>query len=144
MRRFDTRHSTRAGLITVGLLLLLGWFMIPGKALAFDLSGAWASERDLCGQVFSKKGDTVEFAELSDLYGSGFIVNGNRIRGKAAQCTITSQKQDGDNLELSAACASSIMNQNVKFNLKIIDDNNINRSFPEISGMTLKYSRCPS
>ena len=117
--------------------------MLPDKAVAFDLSGAWASERDLCGQVFSKKGSTLEFAELSDLYGSGFIVNGNRIRGKAAQCTITSQKQDGDNLELSAACASSIMNQNVKFNLKIIDDNNINRSFPEISGMTLKYSRCP-
>jgi hypothetical protein len=144
MQRFNARHSMRGGLIAVGLLLLPGSLILPGEALAFDLSGAWASERDLCGQVFSKKGDAIEFAELSDLYGSGFIVDGNRIRGKAAQCTITSQRQDGDNLELSAACASSIMNQSVKFNLKIIDDNNVNRSFPEISGMTLKYSRCPS
>jgi hypothetical protein len=136
------RNPARGGLAAV--VLLLGGPVLPGEAVAFDLSGAWASHRDLCGQVFTKKGSTIEFAELSDLYGSGFIVNGNRIRGKAAQCTITSQKQDGNNLELSAACASSIMTQSVKFNLKIIDDNMIDRSFPEVPGMSLKYSRCPT
>jgi len=136
------RNPARGGLVAV--VLLLGGLVLPGEAVAFDLSGAWASHRDLCGQVFTKKGSTIEFAELSDLYGSGFIVNGNRIRGKAAQCTITSQKQDGNNLELSAACASSIMTQSVKFNLKIIDDNMIDRSFPEVPGMSLRYSRCPT
>ena len=141
MRRFDARNPAKGRLIAGGLLLF--GLMLPGEAVAFDLSGAWVSEPDLCGQVFTKKGNAIEFAELSDLYGSGFIANGNRIRGKAAQCTIKSQKQDGDNLEISAACATSIMNQSVKFNLKIIDDNTINRFFPEISGMSLKYSRCP-
>ena len=142
MKRSDMRNPARGGLAAV--VLLLGGLVRPGEAVAFELSGAWASHRDLCGQVFTKKGSTIEFAELSDLYGSGFIVNGNRIRGKAAQCTITSQKQDGNNLELSAACASSIMTQSVKFNLKIIDDNVIDRSFPEVPGMSLKYSRCPT
>ena len=142
MKRFDMRNPARGGLAAV--VLLLAGLVLPGEAVAFDLSGAWASHRDLCGQVFTKKGSTIEFAELSDLYGSGFIVNGNRIRGKAAQCTITSQKQDGNNLELSAACASSIMTQSVKFNLKIIDDNMIDRSFPEVPGMSLTYSRCPT
>ena len=142
MKRFDMRNAARGGLAAV--VLLLAGLVLPGEAVAFDLSGAWASHRDLCGQVFTKKGSTIEFAELSDLYGSGFIVNGNRIRGKAAQCTITSQKQDGNNLELSAACASSIMTQSVKFNLKIIDDNMIDRSFPEVPGMSLTYSRCPT
>ena len=142
MKRSDMRNPARGGLVAV--VLLLGGLVLPGEAVAFDLSGAWASHRDLCGQVFTKKGSTIEFAELSDLYGSGFIVNGNRIRGKAAQCTITSQKQDGNNLELSAACASSIMTQSVKFNLKIIDDNMIDRSFPEVPGMSLQYSRCPT
>jgi hypothetical protein len=92
--------------------------------------------------VFTKKGNGVVFAELSDLFGSGFIIEGSRIRGKAARCTITSRKQDGDNLELGAACASTIMNQNVRFNLKVIDDNNLDRLFPDIPGMTLKYTRC--
>ena len=79
---------------------------------------------------------------MSDLFGSGFVVDGSRIRGRTARCTIKSKKQDGDALELSTACATSIMTSNVRFNLKIIDDNNVSRSFPEIPGMTLKYSRC--
>jgi hypothetical protein len=80
------------------------------------------------------------FAEMSDLFGSGFIVDGSRIRGTSAQCTIESGKQEGDGLELDAACATSIMNQKVHFSL--IDDNNVSRSFPEIPGMSLKYWRC--
>jgi hypothetical protein len=48
----------------------------------------------------------------------------------------------GDTLELSAACASSVMTSSVRFNLRVIEDNNLDRLFPEIAGMTLKYSRC--
>jgi len=114
----------------------------PVEAGAFELTGAWASQADLCKLVFTKKGNQVVFAELSDLFGSGFIVDGSRIRGRSAQCAIKSKKQEGDGLELSAACATSIMNQSVHFSLKVIDDNTVSRSFPEIPGMTLKYSRC--
>ena len=109
---------------------------------AIELSGAWSTEADLCSRVFSKNGNGLVFAELSDLYGSGFIIEGNRITGKSARCTITSKKQDGDNLEIGAACASTIMTQNVRLNLKVIDDNTLNRLFPDIPGMTLKYTRC--
>jgi hypothetical protein len=109
---------------------------------AFELSGAWATDADLCNRIFTRKGNEVVFAELSDLYGSGFVINGNRIIGKAAQCTIESRKQDGNGLDLAAACASSIMTQNMKFSLKVIDDNTINRSIEEVPGMNLKYSRC--
>jgi len=123
--------------------LLLGWSSLaPVGAWAFDLTGAWASQADLCKMVFQKKGNQVVFAEFSDLFGSGFIVDGDRMRGKAAKCTIKSKKQDGNSLELSAACATSIMTSNVNFSLKVIDDNNLLRLFPEIEGMTLKYSRC--
>jgi hypothetical protein len=121
---------------------LIGTLLMPSaRASAFELSGAWATEPDLCNRIFTKKGNQVVFAELSDLFGSGFVVDGNRIRGKAARCMITSRKQDGETLELSAACATSIMNQNVKFNLKVVDDNNLVRLFPDIPGMDLKYTR---
>ncbi len=116
--------------------------LLPGAAHAFDLSGAWVSDADLCGQVFTKKGNEVVFTEFSDLYGSGFVIDGDRVKGKAAQCTIKSRKQDGNHVELLAACATTIMTQNVTFNVTFIDDDNLTRSFPEIPGMTVKYSRC--
>ena len=123
-------------------LAFIGTLMPIAGAGALELSGAWATEADLCNQIFAKKGNEVVFAELSDLYGSGFVIDANRIRGKAARCTITSRKQDGENLELAAACATSIMNQSVKFQLKVVDDNNLIRLFPEVPGMSLKYTRC--
>ena len=116
--------------------------LLPAQATAFELSGAWATDAGLCGQVFTKKGNEVVFAELSDLFGSGFIIEGDRIRGKSGRCTITSRKQDGDNIELAAACASSVMTQDLSFSLKIIDDNTLSRLFADIPGMTLKYVRC--
>jgi len=134
---FDARR-----LLAITVMLLGLGFLLSTRVHAIELTGAWASHADLCKLVFTKKGNGTVFAELSDLYGSGFIIEGNRIRGKIARCTITSKKQDGDNLELAAACAPSIMNQNVRFSLKIIDDNNVSRLFSEIPGMTLTYSRC--
>jgi hypothetical protein len=127
----------------VGAAIMLGSSVLSvAQARAIELTGAWASHEDLCNQVFTKKDNRVEYAEYSELFGSGFIVDGDRIRGKAGTCTIKSRKQEGDNLEISAACASTIMTQDVRFSLKIIDDNNISRSFPEISGMSLNYTRC--
>ena len=134
--------STLRRLPAIAAMLFGLGILLPVPAHAFDLTGVWATQADLCKLVFTKKGNGVVFAELSDLYGSGFIIEGNRIRGKAARCTITSRKQDGDNLELGASCATSIMNQKRGFGLKVIDDNNISRLFPEVPGMTLKYTRC--
>jgi hypothetical protein len=129
-------------LSTIAIVMLGVAVLHPVEAQAFELTGSWASQADLCKLVFTKKGNQVVFAEMSDLFGSGFIVDGSRMRGKSAQCTIKSKKQEGDGLELDAACATSIMNQSVHFSLKIIDDNNVSRSFAEIPGMSLNYSRC--
>ena len=129
-------------LLAMTIMLFSSGVLLPTRSYAIELTGGWASQADLCKLVFTKKGNGVVFAELSDLYGSGFIIEGSRIRGKTTRCTITSKKQDGDNLELGAACASTIMNQNVRFSLKVIDDNNLDRQFPDIPGMSLKYTRC--
>ena len=126
----------------LGLVLTCTLFAPVTQANAFELSGAWASQSDLCNHVFVKKGNEVNFAELSDLYGSGFIIDGNRIRGKAARCTIESKKQEGNSLTISAACATSITDQNMRFSVNILDDNNLSREFQEIPGMSVKYSRC--
>ena len=133
---FDFIRSARF-VAPLGAVLLL-----PAQAMAFELSGAWATDAGLCNQVFTKKGGEVAFAELSDLYGSGFIIEGDRIKGKNGRCTITSRKQDGANVELAAACATSVMTQNLRFSLKIVDDNRLTRLFSEIPGMAINYARC--
>jgi hypothetical protein len=130
----------RAGL--AGLALTAALLAPMAQADAFELSGAWATDAELCDRIFTKKGNEILFAELSDLYGSGFVIDGNRIIGKAAKCTIESRKQDGDGLDLSSACATSIMTQNMKFSLKILDDNTIRRTIEDVPGMSLKYTRC--
>ena len=127
----------------VGAAIMLGSSILcAAEARAIELTGAWATHEDLCSQVFTKKDNRVVYAEFSELFGSGFIIDGDRIIGRAGNCTIKSRKQEGNSLELSAACASSIMTQDVRFSLNIIDDDNISRSFPEISGMRLNYARC--
>src|SRR5271169_3967848 len=122
--------EARRWLASAGMLLGMT-ILLPARAHAIELTGAWASQGDLCKLVFTKKGNAVVFAEFSDLYGSGFIIEGNRIRAKTARCTIISRKQNGDNLELNAVCATSIMTQNVSFLLKVYDGNNIARVMPE-------------
>jgi hypothetical protein len=123
-------------------VMMITAIVLPGQACAFELTGAWASAQELCDRVFVKKGNAVNFAELSDLFGSGFIVNGKAIRAKSAKCTIKSSKQDGDLTIISAGCATSIMTGNYQFSYKVVDDNTIVRSFPDIKDMTLRYFRC--
>ena len=54
---------------------------LSGAALAFDLDGAWASDAENCAKVFVRKDKQVAFTEMSDVYGGGFIIDGDHITG---------------------------------------------------------------
>ena len=125
-------------------LLLAASLAMPGAAAAFDLDGAWASDADNCAKVFTRKGSQVTFADMSDVYGGGFIIEGDQIIGKFGRCRIKAKKDDGKTINLVAACASDIMLQNVQFSLKEADANNVIRMFPGMDGMEIKYARCPA
>ena len=88
---------------------------MPSFAIAFDLNGAWASDADNCTKVFVRKGSQVTFTDMSDVYGGGFIIEGDQITGKFARCRIKTRKDDGKTINLVAACASDIMLQSVQF-----------------------------
>lgn len=134
---FNARRLPATAVMLFGLGV-----MVQAQAHAIELTGAWSTDAKLCNFMFTKKGKQIEFAELSDLYGSGLIINGDRIRGKAARCTIKSRKQDSDVLDMSAACASTIVTGNLHFSIRVIDDNNFARIFPDIENMEIKYTRC--
>jgi hypothetical protein len=124
------------------LPLLIATALCCSPSRAFDLNGIWATDPELRSKMFEKRGSQVTFTQLSDLYGSGFVVDGTRIKGKMAQCTIQSQKQDGETLQVAAAYATEIMHSDMQFNLKIVSDKAIARSFPGMSGMEVTYYRC--
>jgi hypothetical protein len=116
---------------------------ISGCASAFDLNGAWASDADNCAKVFVRKGAQMSFADMSDVFGGGFIIEGDQITGKFARCRIKAKKDDGATINLVAACASDIMLQNVQFSLREVDANTVIRMFPGMEGMEIRYARCP-
>jgi hypothetical protein len=125
-------------------LLLAVAVAMSGPAAAFDLNGAWASDADNCAKVFVRKGAQVTFTDMSDVYGGGFIIEGDQITGKFARCLIKARKDDGNTINLVAACASDIMLQSVQFSLKEADANSVIRMFPGMEGMEIKYARCPA
>jgi hypothetical protein len=125
-------------------LVLAAWILCVPCAHAFDLTGLWASDSEACDKIFAKKGNKASLRKDSDMFGSGFIVDGNRIRGRTAACTIKSTKEDKGVIHLMTACATDIMLSNVQFSIKVVDDNRISRIFPGIEDITLDYVRCPA
>lgn len=141
------RKAAKFALIPLGASLVCASLVcaslvLAGPAGAFDLNGAWASDADNCSRVFGRKGGRVDFTDMSDVYGGGFIVDGDQIAGKFARCRIKVRKDNGQNIDLIAACATDIMLQNVQFSLRAMDANTVSRLFPAMDGMEIKYSRC--
>ena len=109
---------------------------------AADITGVWATNASDCGKVFSKKGTTISHRKDGDLYGSGFIIEGNRIRGRTATCRITSRKEDGATVHLVASCATDILLSSVQLSVKVIDQNRIARIFVGLPELEAVYERC--
>lgn len=130
--------------ITLATCSIAACVAMPGLAFAFDLNGAWAGDGKNCAKVFVRKGAQVTFADMSDVYGGGFIIEGDQITGKYARCRIKARKDDGKTTNLVAACATDIMLQSVQFYLREVDDNNVIRMFPGMDRMEIHYTRCPA
>jgi hypothetical protein len=125
-------------------LALAAWIAGAAGAQAFELTGLWATDSDACDKIFSTKGKKTSFKKDSDLFGSGFIVEGKRIKGRMATCTVKSTKEDADKIHMMLGCATDIMLQNIQFSVQVVDDNRITRIFPGVDGMELSYVRCPA
>jgi hypothetical protein len=109
---------------------------------AIELDGAWANQETACSQVFVKRGNKILLSKDADLYGSGFVINGNRLTGKIVSCTIASRKQDGAVIHLVTTCSTDVALQTVQFSIRPEGENKIIRIFPGIPELDTPYSRC--
>jgi hypothetical protein len=115
--------------------------LFAGSAQAFDLNGAWATDRSLCDKIFQKQGKELALTPLSDFYGGGFIIEGNRVRGKIVRCRIDSRKEDGPIIQLNVACTTEIATEQIQFDLKVVNDNTVAKTFPG-TDVAMDYHRC--
>ena len=112
-------------------------------ANAFDLDGAWTSQTDICKNIFMRTGKAISFRPDAEIYGSGFIVEGNTIRGQAGKCTIKARRETGDVMHLVAVCATGIMIDQMQMSFKVHDENKLTRIFPGMEDLETLYVRCP-
>jgi len=110
-------------------------------ASAYDLNGAWSSG-GACENIFVRKDKLINFLPESESYGSGFIVQGDLIRGRAVRCTIKSRNEKGPVHHLKAICTTDIMIDQLQLSYKVIDQNRIVRVIP--GGVEIEFTRCGS
>ena len=95
-----------------------------------------------CRKIFTGSGSKFAFAKDADVYGSGFVYEKNKLRGKIATCQIKAQKEDGDMAHLIANCSTDVALATVQFSLKIDNENQITRLFPGMPELKTEYFRC--
>jgi hypothetical protein len=117
--------------------------LLGSPARAIDLTGVWASAPEVCDKVFVSRANKIVFGPKSDIHGSGFIIEGRRIRGRTARCNITRTKENAGIIHMVASCATDVMLSDVQFSLRVGDDNTIDRIFPGLEGIEMPYFRCP-
>jgi hypothetical protein len=119
----------------------IGGHLFSVPAYAADLTGVWASTASACDKIFVKKGGKVSIAKDADLYGSGLIIEQNRIRGKIVTCNITARRDDGSVTHFVAQCSTDIALETVQFSFELDDKNKITRLYPGIPELKTPYYR---
>lgn len=137
---FLAKHESRR--IACGLACIIAAATLIASAHAANLDGSWSTDRAACGQLFVKKGSQTHLARDADIHGSGFVIDGTMIRGKIANCKITSRRDVGRTVHVRAACATDVAVSDSTFDLKVIDDDQVVRSVPGIPEMDTPYYRC--
>ncbi len=125
------------------LLVCAIFILCSVSAHAFDLTGNWTTDERNCDKVFVKKNNKVSMARNADVFGGGFIVEGNQIRGQASTCKITSRKEENGVLHLIAECSTDVAVLGTQeLSAKINNDNQMTRIFPWFPEMGATYFRC--
>lgn len=134
---------TTTRLSALSLFASLCHMSLGAPAEAADIAGAWTTDASVCSKVFVKSGPRFSFAKDAELSGSGFIIEGQEIRGPDMTCRIKQTKDEGDMTHMITACSTGIMLSDMQFSVRRVNADEIFRMFPNMPGMETKYYRCP-
>lgn len=106
------------------------------------LQGAWTLGGVDCGETFVKNGSTWQFKDRDSSLNTGLIIEGKKMLGPGATCTIGRVTNKGDHLVVSLGCEDAIMFNTVSVAIKIVDDSHFERIDPEFPESFGTYSKC--
>jgi hypothetical protein len=130
--------------LAIGIFaVLIGPLVVESAAQTRDLTGAWVTDATACKKIFTGSGSKLAFAKDADVYGSGFVYEKNRLRGKIATCLIKTQKEDGNVVQLIATCSTDVALATVQFSFRIDSENQVTRFFAGMPELKTEYFRCP-
>ncbi|MGB9271393.1 MAG: hypothetical protein WCB74_19585 [Pseudolabrys sp.] len=92
MRRNKKKMKALAPKSAAGILFC-ACLVFSFSADAFDLNGTWTTDDSNCNRVFVKKNNKISLTRNADVFGGGFIVEGNQIRGQARTRKITAARR---------------------------------------------------
>jgi len=111
---------------------------------AADLNGAWASDPNVCSQIFVRKNNKTLMADHADFYGRGLIIDGDEVIDQLATCHIKDRKVDGNTVHLLTDCSTDMGKFTNQLILRIDGDNRFTRFLEGMRGSDLAYFRCPA
>ena len=128
----------------VARLLICGHVLFSFSANALELNGAWTTDAANCSKIFTIINGRVSMIRNSDVYGGGFIVEKDQIRGQARTCKINSRKEEAGVLRLVVFCSTEIAVLGTQqVDVRIDGDDQFTRIFPSFPDMgTTTYYRC--
>jgi hypothetical protein len=128
--------------------LLLLCLVIPHTTCAVagdiegQLAGAWAEVGADCKDVFVSEAGKWKFREPRDMYGTSFIVTGRQIEGPFGLCRLSSITQRDDKAFLRLSCNNSVGFSDQVTPIRLNSSTELERFFPAVEGITVKYQRC--
>ena len=131
--------SARILFISSAVFLLFGV-----SAHSSELNGAWANDPSICGKIFVKQNAKLAMTKDADNYGSGFIVDGNQVRGKISHLQHKVAQGRRRRRPSDHVCSTDVALQTVQMSFKIDSENQITRIFPGVPEMSTSYTRCPT
>jgi hypothetical protein len=135
--------NMRARCVGFTALALTGLIAVGSHGVqAEGIDGVWVTDAAVCQKVFEKKGSLVSFVKGSDIYGNGFIIDGNQIRGRIATCNVKARRQQGPVVNIIAVCSTDIAVDTAQFRLRVEGPNKVVREFPGMPDMEINYHRC--
>jgi hypothetical protein len=135
---FRPRHP--GVLLVAGVLLLLG---APASAASIsELQGAWIINSAECSEAFTKRNGRFAFKPNQRNADTSFIINGKRILGARATCTLASEKPTSDGFRAVLDCSTRMMVGALPISFRVPNANTIVKFDPDFPELETTFTRC--
>jgi hypothetical protein len=107
-----------------------------------ELQGAWVINSAECSDVFTKRSGRFAFKPNKRNADTSFIINGNRIQGARAACSLGSEKPTSDGFRAVLDCSSRMMMGALPISFRVPNANTIVKFDPDFPDLETTYTRC--